>query len=120
MEGARGALAAAAIDLSRQLASVDARLAAVTEKVKTNAVEHIVRRTNEVAAQSLDDQKQAMAVAARTLFDHEVGTRLTGLCGSLQRLIERIDRPWVRWGTHAATALVTAAASWGLALYLFR
>jgi hypothetical protein len=120
MEGARRALAAAAIDLSRQLASVDARLTVVTEKMKTHAVEHIVRRTNEVAAQSLDDQKRAMADAARTLFDQEIGTRLTGLCGSLQRLIQRADRPWVRWGTHAATALVTAAASWGLAFYLSR
>jgi len=120
VEGARQALAAAGNELVRQLAAVDARMAAISESAKTQAVEHIVRRTNEVAARSLEAQTLAMADAARSLFDREVGATLQRLCVSLQRLVERADRPWEHWATHAATALVTWAAAWGLAWYLFR
>lgn len=120
MEDTRRALAAAAVDLDRQLGTVETRLSTVGERVKTYAVEHVVRRTNEVAAQSLQAQRSAMADSARTLFDQEVGAALRTLRTSLQGLIERADRPWVRWATHAATALVAAAASGGLSFYLLK
>jgi hypothetical protein len=120
MEGARQAQAATAIELGRQLGAVDSYMAAITDRARTRAVEHIVRRTNEVAARSLEAQTRAMTDAARSLFDEEVDATLQRLCMSLQRLVERVDRPWERWATHGATALVASAAAWGLAWYLFR
>ena len=98
MEGARQEQAAAAIELGRQLGAVDSSVATITDGAKT----------------------RAMSDAARSLFDEEVGATLQRLCVSLQRLIERADRPWEHGATHAATALVASAVAWGLACYLYR
>ena len=37
----------------------------------------------------------------------------------LQRLVERLHRPWERWRTHVATAAVVSVISWALAAYLW-
>jgi hypothetical protein len=37
----------------------------------------------------------------------------------LQRLVQKVDRPWQQWLTHAATAAVASVATWALAAYLW-
>ncbi|MGS0757537.1 hypothetical protein ACVBEH_24545, partial [Roseateles sp. GG27B] len=54
--------------------------------------------------------------AARTLFATEFGATLNGLIRSLQPLGERLKRPWDHWLMHAATAALSSATTWALAL----
>jgi hypothetical protein len=95
------------------------RMVAITERVKRQAVKHILVRTDEAARRSVDTQTRAMAEAAQTLFKAEIGPALQRLAMPLQRLVQRVDRPWQQWLTHAATAAVASAATWALAVYLW-
>ena len=38
---------------------------------------------------------------------------------ALQQLVQRVDRPWEQWLTHAATAVVASAATLASAAYLW-
>jgi len=118
LEAARQALMQAGLQLAGRLGAFEGRMAALTENAKTQAVQHIVRRTNELARQSLDAQTRAMSEAAQTLFRTEAGPALQRLAVPLQQLVERVDRPWVGWLTHAATAACASALTFVLTVYL--
>ena len=113
------ALVEAQAQLARQLADFEGRVAALTEKAKVQAVKHILARTDEAARRSVESQTRAMAEAARTLFKTEIDPALQRLAMPLQHLVQRVDRPWVHWLTHAATAAVASATTWALAAYLW-
>lgn len=120
MDESRQALARANAELVHSVVGFEGRMAAITENAKTKAVEHIARRTDEVARRSLDQQTQAMTQTARALFNAEIGPALRRIVTSLQPLlerVERIERPWDLWLTHAATAAAASAATWALAVY---
>ena len=112
-------LIAAEARLSRQLNDFEVRIDALTEKAKVQAVKHIVVRTDEAARRLLDAQTRAMTEAAQKLFNAEITPALQRLAMPLQRLVERLDRPWEAWLTHAATAAVVSVINWALAAYLW-
>ena len=117
IDGARRALAQASADLARQADAFEARMNALTEGAKRKTLEHIVRRTNEVARQSLDAQSRAMADAAQALFRSELQPALQRLAMPLQGLMAKLDRPWQTLLMHAATAASASALTAAAVLY---
>ena len=120
MEQARKAIADAKSDLGGGLKEFQMQVGAFTERAKSNIVQHVVSRSNEVAAQSVEAQTQAMRRAARQLFDDEVGPTLRRLTEALRQIVERTLRPWEGWMTHLATAVTSAVVTWGLIFFRFR
>jgi hypothetical protein len=112
MGAAREALVQASAALAGQLVAFDSRMTAITENAKVQAVRHIARRTDEMARNALDTQTRAMEDAARTLFRTELGPALQRVVMPLQRLVDRVERPWECWLTHAATAAAASTATW--------
>jgi hypothetical protein len=119
LDQSRQALADAHSGLANQLAAFESQVAALTEKAKVQAVKHILARTDEAARRSVDLQGRAMADAARVAFGAELGATMQRLQSALQPLIERPERRWKRWLTHAAAAATASAATWTLAVMLW-
>lgn len=115
----RQSLVDAHTQLADQLAAFESHLTTLTEKAKVLAVKHILTRTDEAARRSVDAQSRAMADAAQALFKTQIEPALQRLAWPLQQLVQRVDRPWEQWLTHAATALVASAATLALAAYLW-
>lgn len=105
--------------LAEQLDAFDAHIATITERSKVHAVKHILARADEAARRSMDVQTRAMSEAAQTLFKTEIGPALQRLAAPLQQLVARLERPWKRWLTHAATAVAASGATWALLVYLW-
>jgi hypothetical protein len=121
LDASRLALINASTELAGQVSAFESRMAGITEHAKVQAVKHIARRTDEMARSSLDAQTRAMEEAARLLFRTEVGPALQRVALPLQQwtdLAQRGARPWQRWLTHAATAVVASALTWALAAWL--
>ncbi len=112
MDEGRLALADANAELGERLKAFEAGMASVTQHVKARAVEHIVRRTTEATHLAIDAQTRAMNAAARQAFSAQVDANLARLTSSLQQAVQRVDRAWDLWLTHAATAAVSAALTW--------
>lgn len=119
LDQSRQALADAHSGLAHQLAAFESQVAALTEKAKVQAVKHILARTDEAARRSVDLQGRAMADAVRVAFGAELGATMQRLQSALQPLIERPERRWERWLTHAAAAATASAATWTLAVMLW-
>lgn len=109
-ETTRQALEAAQQRLADQLSGFEARIQALTEQARLQAVQHIVARTDEAARQAIDRQSRAMADAARVAFGAELGATLQRLRSELARRPASVPA----WLTHAATATVASAATWAL------
>ena len=118
LDESRQALADAHSGLADQLTAFEAQVSALTEKAKVQVVKHILARIDEAARRSIELQGRAMADAARVAFGAELGVMLQRLQSALQALIERPERRWERWLTHAAAAATASAATWALALHL--
>jgi len=118
LEQTRLGLVKASHELAARVTAFESRMAAITETAKTVAVEHIARRTSEIAQRSNRDQAQAMKEAARALFNTEFGATLNGFVTSLRPLVKRFDQPWQSWLAHCATAAVSSALS-GLLVWLW-
>jgi hypothetical protein len=116
LDQSRQALADAHSGLAGQLAAFEAQVAALTERAKVQAVQHILARTDEAAKRSADMQARAMADAARVAFGAELGA-------SLQRLKTMAEAPvrwqWEAWLTHAAAAATASALTWTVAVTLW-
>jgi hypothetical protein len=100
--------------LLHRVVAFEAHMATITENAKNKTVEHIARRTDQLARQSLAQQTQAMTESARAICNAEIGTTLQRLASSVHTLAERVERaerPWLSWLTHAATAAVSACAT---------
>lgn len=122
LETNRLALISAGDDLAGQVTSFEGRMNRVTDNAKVHAIKHIARRTDEMARTSMEAQTRAMEAAARALFSNEFGPALQRLAlpvHGLAELAHRAARPWDRWLTHAATALVASGLSWGLAAWVW-
>jgi hypothetical protein len=115
----RQSLVDAHTQLADQLAAFESHLTTLTEKAKVLAVKHILARTDEAARRSVDAQSRAMADAAQALFKTQIEPALQRLAWPLQQLVQRVDRPWEQWLTHAATAVVASAATLASAAYLW-
>jgi hypothetical protein len=122
LDASRLALINAATELVGQVSAFESRMAGISENAKVQAVKHIARRTDEMARSSLDAQTRAMEEAARYVFRTEVAPSMQRLVVPLQHLTDlahRGGRPWDRWLTHAATALVASALTLALAAWLW-
>jgi hypothetical protein len=115
MDAARLALVKENAALGNRLNSFATGMSSITQQAKIKAVEHIVQRTNDATRQSIDAQTRAMNVAARLAFTEQLTPTLARLTVSLQQLVQRVDRPWELWVTHAATAASSAALTWFVA-----
>ena len=119
LDEVRQGLAQAAGGLDARLAAFETRMAALTEHAKVRAVDHIVRRTDQVARQALEAQTRAMEEAARAALHKELDPALQRLALPLRQLVQRVNRPWEQWLTHAATAVAASAATWLMAAWLW-
>ena len=114
LDQARRGLLKANADLADRTVAFEGRMAAISENAKAVVVDHILRRTQEIARRSALDQTRTMQEAVRALFNTEFGATLSTLdtlLGPLRQLIERMDRPWDPWLMHVATATVSSAAT---------
>jgi hypothetical protein len=117
-DDSRQAAVDANMALAGQLAAFEHRMASLTENAKMRAMEHIAHRVDGVARQATAAQTQAMTQAARDLFKAEIEQPVQRLTKALLHVIERADRPWEIWLTHAATAVASSAATWAFAAHL--
>jgi hypothetical protein len=111
MNDARDALMEAAKDLSSRVEPFQAQLAAAGDQVKLHAVRYVGAKTAELAVDSLRQQKQAMTESARAIAATEIAKPMCELAGTLSNLVDRTQRPWETWLTHAATAAVSSVCS---------
>ena len=121
MDASRLALIQANTELAGQITAFESRMACITENAKVQAVNHIARRTEGMVRSALEAQTLAMEEAARMLFRTEVTPALQRVAMPLQHLADLAHhgaRPWERWLTHVATAVLAAALSWLLAVWL--
>ena len=110
-------IAQADASLRDNLAAFESRMAAITENAKTRTVQHLAARADEATRRSIDLQGRAMADAARVAFGAELGATMQRLQSALQPLIDRPERRWERWLTHAAAAATASALTWALAIW---
>ena len=118
MAQSRQSLVDAHAQLADQLAAFEAHVTALTERAKVLAVKHILARTEEAARRSIEEQSRAMADAARVAFGAELGAMMQRLQSALQPLIERRERRWDSWLTHATVAAVASTLTWVLTAWL--
>lgn len=112
MEVGRLALASASAELSGGLSAFETRMASVTQQAQARAIEHIVRRTGKATSNAIESQASAMQAAARLAFSTQVDSQVARLTKALQRVSERVDRPWEHWLTYVATAVASAVVTW--------
>lgn len=117
MDEARRALDQASAGLARQAETFERKMSALAENAQTQAVRHIARRTDALTRDSMDTQARAMAEAARALFAAEVHPALQHLALPLRQMVARLDRPWLPWLSHAATAVVASIVTSAVILY---
>ncbi|MCE9661012.1 MAG: hypothetical protein K8R60_20985 [Burkholderiales bacterium] len=85
------------------------------------AIEHVRKRTGEIAAESMQEQILAMRQAARAIIEADVRPELRQLSSALHVLVERTRRPqWETWATYAATGTLPTILAVGLTWYLMR
>jgi len=118
MDEARQALDQTSAALARQAEAFERRMSALAENAQTLAVRHIARRTAALTRESMDAQSRAMADAARALFAAEIHPALQHLALPLRQMVARMNRPWLTWLSHAATAVVSSIITSAVILYL--
>ncbi|HSI51893.1 MAG TPA: hypothetical protein VLA61_26800 [Ideonella sp.] len=118
LDANRQALVQSGQAIAGQLAAFETRMAAITENAKLQAVRHIARRTDEMAARTLTAQTRAMEEASLAMFRSELGPALQRLSAQ-QQPPGKLAGPFARWQTHAATAAVTSALTWAMAAWLW-
>ncbi len=102
----------ATADLRDAVVAFDARVTAITERAKSQTVQYMAARADDLARRTVAQNSQAMADAARVAFGVELGAAMQRWQGVMQPLIERSARPWEPWLTHAAALSVGALVGW--------
>ena len=98
--------------LNDTLAGFEGRLTAITDNAKTRTVQYIAVRIDEAARRSIEQQRQAMADAARSAFDAEFGPTLQQLQSALLPLVQRQRRHWEDWLIPLAVAAAASTTTW--------
>lgn len=119
LDASRHALVQAGEKFAGHVVAFEARMAGISENAKVQAVRYIARRTDEMARSSVDTQTRAMEEAARALLRNELGPSLQRLTVPLRDLADASARPFERWLTHAATAVVASALTCAVAAWLW-
>jgi len=112
VNAARIALDSASAKLHGDLKALDADIQVVTHQAKVAMVDHVLKRVNKAASEAMATQAQAMTSAARLAFSDQAESNLPRLIKLLQNALQRIDRPWEVWMTHAATACASGFLTW--------
>ena len=118
MDGSRQKFLEAARALTVAMEPFDVRMQAFASNAAGNAVQHIERRTNEIAKDSLEEQKRSMREAARVIFQEEVGAAFRRLDAAIKPIADKAKRPWDTWLTHAAAAVISGVFSAAAVTYL--
>jgi hypothetical protein len=109
--------------LQQTLAGFEARLAAISERAKTQAVQDLRTHLKDSAQQVGVQLYGALAAAAQQAFQGQIGATVKGqqlvlkdLQALLQELAQQRDERWIPWATHAAAtclgAMFTLTALW--------
>ncbi len=117
-ERATEALVKAHTDLDARTDDFKRSIISFTDQAKAHTAKHIAHHVVEASRVAREAQTQAMADVAQSMFQAELSPVLRRLMTSVQPVVERLDRPWERWLTHAATASVSAVVSATLVIWL--
>ena len=98
--------------LNDALTAFDGRLTAITDSAKARTVQYIAVRIDEAARRSAEQQRQAMADAARSAFATELGPTVQRLQSALLPLMQRRQRHWEWWLMPLAVAAAASTATW--------
>ena len=119
MDHAREEMRKAAFMLDTRLEPFRHHLAAEVAQTKDVAIKTFIRQTNQVAAEEQVRQSHVMTLAARAILDKELEPRVRQFGETLQRLVDKADRPWEAWLIRGATVATSAVLSGGFVLYFF-
>jgi hypothetical protein len=108
----RQAMVKANDQLAKQLTDFQGSVNAGTERVKTHIVSHVLTRADNAARRSIEAQREAMELAATHAFQAELSPALHKLNTTVHLLSKAVDRLWLNWLTHAATAGLASAVTW--------
>ncbi|MEO6743924.1 MAG: hypothetical protein ABIN08_05510, partial [Caldimonas sp.] len=117
LEDLRRGLLHAAEGLDARIGAFETRVSAIAENAKVQTVKHMAMRTDEAARKSIDLQSRAMADAARVAFGVELGATMQRLQTALQPLLDRRQRRWGLWLSHAAIVAASSATTFALTMY---
>jgi hypothetical protein len=99
--------------LQDQLLAFETRIATITDVAKTRTVQHLATRIDDCVRRSIEQQRRAMADAARAELRSELEAAVR------HRQTERHPR-WERWLTHAAAAACASALTWSVAVWVWQ
>ena len=112
LDAAHARLGAAASEMSGGVEKYRQQITALSEAAQKSAVNHIIRRTNEVCESSLAAHTDAMRIAAKEAFAAETVPRIDTLAKALENALQRTDsHRWRAWLLHLATAVASSAVT---------
>jgi hypothetical protein len=115
LDASHARLAGTAAEMLVGVETYRAQIAALTEAAQKSAVNHVIRRTNEVCEGSLAAHTDAMRIAAKLAFEAETGPRIDALVKGLDDALQRANsRRWQTWLLYLATAGAASAVTAGL------
>jgi hypothetical protein len=112
LDAAHGRLTSASAEMIAGIERYRLTIVALTEAAQASAVNHVVRRTNEVCEGSLAAHTDAMRVAAQDAFAAETGPRIDALNAALDGTLRRARaRRWRDWLIHLVTVLLSSSVA---------
>ncbi|RZS57806.1 hypothetical protein [Sphaerotilus mobilis] len=114
------ALKESAATLVQQSTKFQAAVAQGSSRAKVELGLHIAKQATRTLEEMVSVQTQAMNETTRTCFAQQIEPQIQRLVQPLNRLHDRLERPWERWMLHAATALCSSTMTWAVTVYLLR
>jgi len=119
MEAARQTLEQADAQRAERLKAFDAGTSTLTQRAKLGMAQYIAHCAAEATRQSIEAQSRALHEAARLAFTQQFDPTMARFTALLRQLVQRADRRWDHWLTHAATAAASVVlTAWGVLLAL--
>lgn len=111
------AIATAEKRLAATVATLDAAgdkyrmmITAFTEEAKIETTNYLEKKTCQITARTMEEQRSAMQHAARVAFEEEVFEKTTTLAAALRQTAKDFRQPtWSRLAEHAITALIASS-----------
>ena len=112
LEAAHARLTAVSLETNAGIEKYRQQVSALSEAAQKSAVNHVIRRTNEVCEGSLAAHTDAMRIAAKEAFATATGPQIEALTKSLESALQRTDADrWRTWLLHLATAVAASAVT---------
>lgn len=93
----------------------------LTSQVLKNIGDFAVRRTNEAAVRSVEEQQALLQASARQAFEVELAPRLQAFADVLARTAMHVEGPrQFAWLAHVVTAILSAGTTAAALLHLVR